>query len=140
MLLPILGDQYGIVLERGELRLDLERDSAYITLRYFEHRLPIDPSTYAALLRQALRTRGIADGAASRELRKLTDAFDRLPRARRRRRRGAARAPARQECVEGAAGVVPEASFRSWPMASTRCSPVSTATSAIAPASMRWTR
>ncbi len=79
VLLPILGDQYGIALERGELRLSLDRDSAYITLSYFDHKLPIDPSAYTALLRQALRTRAVGDGAAGRELRALTDAFDRLP-------------------------------------------------------------
>jgi (1->4)-alpha-D-glucan 1-alpha-D-glucosylmutase len=41
LLLPILGDQYGLVLERGELRL-IFRDGA-LALRYFEHELPINP-------------------------------------------------------------------------------------------------
>jgi (1->4)-alpha-D-glucan 1-alpha-D-glucosylmutase len=41
LLLPILGDQYGHVLERGELKLAFA-DGALV-LRYFEHELPINP-------------------------------------------------------------------------------------------------
>jgi (1->4)-alpha-D-glucan 1-alpha-D-glucosylmutase len=40
LLLPILGDQYGNVLERGELQLERE-PSGEIVLRYFDHRLPV---------------------------------------------------------------------------------------------------
>jgi (1->4)-alpha-D-glucan 1-alpha-D-glucosylmutase len=41
LLLPILGDQYGRVLERGELQM-VFRDGAP-GLRYFDHELPINP-------------------------------------------------------------------------------------------------
>jgi (1->4)-alpha-D-glucan 1-alpha-D-glucosylmutase len=41
VLLPILGDQYGVVLEQGQLQLALE-DGA-LALRYFDHNLPINP-------------------------------------------------------------------------------------------------
>ena len=54
VLLPLLGGQFGVVLERGELQLQFARDSGRFTLHYFEHRLPIDPRSYAGLLRQAL--------------------------------------------------------------------------------------
>src|SRR5947208_10502510 len=40
LLLPILGDQYGKVLERGELQLEQEGDQ--LTLAYFDHHLPIN--------------------------------------------------------------------------------------------------
>jgi (1->4)-alpha-D-glucan 1-alpha-D-glucosylmutase len=40
LLLPILGDQYGQVLERGELQLQVVDDQ--LTLAYFDHRLPIN--------------------------------------------------------------------------------------------------
>ena len=40
LLLPILGDQYGQVLERGELQLRFADDQ--IVLTYFDHRLPIN--------------------------------------------------------------------------------------------------
>lgn len=40
LLLPILGDQYGRVLDRGELQLELS--DGELVLRYFDHRLPIN--------------------------------------------------------------------------------------------------
>jgi (1->4)-alpha-D-glucan 1-alpha-D-glucosylmutase len=44
VLLPILGDQYGVVLESGQLRLEFS--DGRFTLAYFERRLPIDPRSY----------------------------------------------------------------------------------------------
>ena len=41
VLLPVLGDQYGRVLERGELRL--ERDGGQFFLRYYDRRFPLSP-------------------------------------------------------------------------------------------------
>lgn len=52
VLLPILGDQYGAVLEAGELRLVLEGGA--FTVRYYEHVLPINPRQYARILRHRL--------------------------------------------------------------------------------------
>ena len=51
LLLPILGDQYGHVLERGELQLML-RDGA-LGLRYFDHELPINPRQAPRVYRAA---------------------------------------------------------------------------------------
>jgi (1->4)-alpha-D-glucan 1-alpha-D-glucosylmutase len=48
VLLPILGDQYGIVLERGEIKLEYQ-DGLFF-FKYYEHQLPIDPSTFALIL------------------------------------------------------------------------------------------
>jgi (1->4)-alpha-D-glucan 1-alpha-D-glucosylmutase len=47
LLLPILGDQYGHVLERGELRLVFDEDQ--LALAYFDHRLPINARHVPAL-------------------------------------------------------------------------------------------
>jgi (1->4)-alpha-D-glucan 1-alpha-D-glucosylmutase len=52
VLLPILGDQYGVVLERGELRLIYDAGSFY--LAYYETTLPIASRTYMLILRLAL--------------------------------------------------------------------------------------
>ena len=52
LLLPILGDQYGQVLERGELRLEF-RDGA-LALRYFEHDLPVNPRQAPRVYRRAV--------------------------------------------------------------------------------------
>ena len=53
VLLPILGDQYGRVLERGELKVHYEDGSFYLC--YYEHRFPIAPGTYRYILDIALR-------------------------------------------------------------------------------------
>jgi (1->4)-alpha-D-glucan 1-alpha-D-glucosylmutase len=52
VLLPILGDQYGNVLERGELRL-WYADGA-LHLDYFDHQLPINPRQATKLYRHGL--------------------------------------------------------------------------------------
>jgi len=51
VLLPILGDQYGRILERGELRLEMESGSFHV--RYWEHILPLNPRTYPHILEKA---------------------------------------------------------------------------------------
>ena len=48
LLIPILGDQYGAVLERQELRLAY-RDGAFV-VGYFDNVLPIAPDTFSTIL------------------------------------------------------------------------------------------
>jgi (1->4)-alpha-D-glucan 1-alpha-D-glucosylmutase len=52
VLLPILGDQYGRVLERGELHVRF--DAGSFSLNYFDHVFPIAPGTYRYILELAL--------------------------------------------------------------------------------------
>src|SRR6184192_2977538 len=52
VLLPILGDQYGRVLERGELQVRF--DGGSFSLTYFDHVFPIAPGTYRYILELAL--------------------------------------------------------------------------------------
>ena len=52
VLLPILGDQYGRVLERGELQVGF--DAGSFSLGYYEHEFPIAPGTYRRILEIAL--------------------------------------------------------------------------------------
>lgn len=81
VLLPVLGDQYGAELERGDLRLAFDAALGCFTLAYHEHRLPIDPSGYGAMLR--LAQRALPPGAMSslrfNALSGLAALFDRLP-------------------------------------------------------------
>ena len=49
VLLPVLGDQYGVVLEKGELQL--EYADGMIRLRYFGLTLPLNPRQLVLLLR-----------------------------------------------------------------------------------------
>jgi (1->4)-alpha-D-glucan 1-alpha-D-glucosylmutase len=48
VLLPILGDHYGAVLERGELQLALE--DGVFAVHYYDVRLPVNPSSYGRIL------------------------------------------------------------------------------------------
>ncbi len=52
VLLPILGDQYGRVLERGELKVRFETGVFYLC--YHDRELPIAPGTYRHILEIAL--------------------------------------------------------------------------------------
>jgi (1->4)-alpha-D-glucan 1-alpha-D-glucosylmutase len=51
LLLPILGDQYGRVLERGELVL--QHADGQLVVRYANHELPINPKLAPLVLRRA---------------------------------------------------------------------------------------
>ena len=80
VLLPILGDQYGLVLERGELRLRFE-DGAF-EIRYFEQRLPIDPRRYPLILGERIGELGRRLGGnreALEDCESLLLAFGKLP-------------------------------------------------------------
>jgi (1->4)-alpha-D-glucan 1-alpha-D-glucosylmutase len=80
VLLPILGDQYGPVLERGELGLEY-RDGAF-AIRYFELLLPVAPDTYPHILRRGVDRLEAAlgpDHPALHELQSIITAFVNLP-------------------------------------------------------------
>jgi (1->4)-alpha-D-glucan 1-alpha-D-glucosylmutase len=53
VLIPVLGDQYGNVLERQELNLAFAEGSLFIS--YYEHRFPLRPQTYVFVLEHRLR-------------------------------------------------------------------------------------
>jgi (1->4)-alpha-D-glucan 1-alpha-D-glucosylmutase len=46
VMIPVLGDQYGKVLERGELKLAFDAESGTFSVWYHDHRFPIDPRDY----------------------------------------------------------------------------------------------
>ncbi|HEY1795232.1 MAG TPA: malto-oligosyltrehalose synthase [Stellaceae bacterium] len=50
VLLPVLGDQYGVVLESGEIKLRFDPDEGSFSCWYYEHRFPISPASYPAIL------------------------------------------------------------------------------------------
>jgi (1->4)-alpha-D-glucan 1-alpha-D-glucosylmutase len=81
VLLPILGDQYGIVLERGEIVLHFDAEGGSFSLRYYDHLLPLDPTTYPLLLEPALRALAPAalPADAADALAALLAAFAHLP-------------------------------------------------------------
>ncbi|RPI45667.1 MAG: malto-oligosyltrehalose synthase, partial [Betaproteobacteria bacterium] len=58
IVVPVLGDHYGAVLERGELRLEFEPVSGSFAVFYHEHRFPVDPREYPRVLERAVRNLG----------------------------------------------------------------------------------
>lgn len=54
VLLPFLGDQYGVVLERGEIRLGFDPEAGTFSVEYYGNVLPVAPPTYPLVLRHGL--------------------------------------------------------------------------------------
>ena len=81
VLLPILGEQYGVVLEKGELTL-CYADGEFL-LRYFDHDFPIAPRQYRFILRHQLASLVERLGEANPvviELQSILTALAHLPR------------------------------------------------------------
>jgi (1->4)-alpha-D-glucan 1-alpha-D-glucosylmutase len=83
VLLPVLGDQYGVVLERGELKLVYE--DGRFQVEYWDTRFPCAPAPTAAVLGLALERleEMEADHPDRMELESIAAALARLPARRR---------------------------------------------------------
>jgi (1->4)-alpha-D-glucan 1-alpha-D-glucosylmutase len=80
LLLPILGDPYGVVLEKGEPTLVYEAGRFFV--RYYEFQLPLDPRSVAAILEldvDRLDVRLGAEHSDTMELRSIVTALRNLP-------------------------------------------------------------
>ena len=80
ILLPILGNQYGQVLEAGELKLEYRQGSFFVL--YFRLLLPLEPRSYRVILTHELDgLRGVlpADSDELRELESIVTALEHLP-------------------------------------------------------------
>jgi (1->4)-alpha-D-glucan 1-alpha-D-glucosylmutase len=78
VLLPLLGDQFGRVLEQGELKIVW--DGGGFKLAYFERRLPLGPKSLTTLFEQALSRLVLAEDDLNRhELESLLSAIRHLP-------------------------------------------------------------
>jgi (1->4)-alpha-D-glucan 1-alpha-D-glucosylmutase len=71
VMLPVLGDQYGRVLSRGEIQV--ARDGSDFIVRYFDARYPLEPRSLAQILERAAKRVG------SKQLNFLASSFARLP-------------------------------------------------------------
>jgi (1->4)-alpha-D-glucan 1-alpha-D-glucosylmutase len=78
LLLPVLGQGYGAVLESGEIRVVFEPGAGRFELRYFQHRFPIDPRDHAELL-QGVPLPPDAGTAARTQWAALVQGFALLP-------------------------------------------------------------
>ncbi len=78
VLLPVLGAQYGEVLEKGELVL--ERRGGAFWIRYWERRLPVNPSTAVPVLERAVEALSLrAEDARRQELESIVTGLRNLP-------------------------------------------------------------
>lgn len=75
VLLPVLGDAFGVELESGHIELRLDAAQGSISAWHHDSRLPISPMDYAPLLQDALAS---AQGEGARRLANLVRDFDAL--------------------------------------------------------------
>ena len=76
VLLPVLGDHYRVVLESGDLKLELDADAGKLSVNYYEHHCPLDPKTYPMVLE---RLSDLPEDEIALELESLITAFGNLP-------------------------------------------------------------
>lgn len=82
VLVPVLGDHYGAVLDRGELKLEFDRMSGAFSVTYHQHRFPVDPAEYPRILAFGQLRLREQDGEQSPQLAEfeaLVTAFSHLP-------------------------------------------------------------
>src|SRR5690625_6165824 len=53
VLVPVLGDHYGNILDSGELRLSFDSENGAFAVEYYEHLFPIDPQTYPYIFKDS---------------------------------------------------------------------------------------
>ena len=121
VLLPVLGDPYGDVLEAGQLELAFA-DGAF-SIHYFDRRFPVAPRSYARILAHRLdeleRALGPEDPALL-EYQSILTAVRNLPRARRPSPTRSPSASARRRSSS--------AGWRRWPPRASRCASSSSGT------------
>ncbi len=82
VLIPILADQYGNELEKGELKLVFDVERGEFSVQYHQHRFPIDPAEYPRILGfqlDQLKEKLGATGEDFLELQSIVTAFSHLP-------------------------------------------------------------
>ncbi len=82
VLVPVLGDHYGVVLESGELKLAFDAGAGEFSVWYFQHRFPVDPKEYPQLLTHRMELLGARLGPEHwdfLEYQSLATAFSHLP-------------------------------------------------------------
>ncbi|MBI3453359.1 MAG: malto-oligosyltrehalose synthase [Rhodospirillales bacterium] len=83
VLLPFLGDHYGVALEAGELALRFDAAGGTFSVWYHDHRFPVRPRDYGAIIRHGLAAGAAGEDSARRTaLTGLADRFSILRAAR----------------------------------------------------------
>jgi (1->4)-alpha-D-glucan 1-alpha-D-glucosylmutase len=78
VLLPVLGDHYGKLLEAGELQLRFDAAQGRLHVGYWDHAFPLDPRSYALVL-TAVAMPAAAPAGELAEMASLVDALGQVP-------------------------------------------------------------
>ena len=82
VLVPVLDDQYGAVLDKGDLKLTFDNEKGEFSIFYHQHRFPIDPREYPFMLGRESENLAQSLGPEHTELlelQSLISAFGHLP-------------------------------------------------------------
>jgi (1->4)-alpha-D-glucan 1-alpha-D-glucosylmutase len=82
VLIPVLGDSYGTILESGQLKLSFESESGKLRVNYYDHAMPLDPVSYPVVLGQnldALKEQLGGDNFDVLEYQSILSALEMLP-------------------------------------------------------------
>ena len=70
---PFLGGQYGVVLERGDLKLTFDKTAGSFSVWHYEHKFPICPLTYPDILDRAVAADSSEDGHGIEDLLRVAE-------------------------------------------------------------------
>src|SRR5215471_847042 len=82
VLVPLLTEQYGLILEKGDLKLIFDAERGEFSIFYYKHRFPIAPKEYPRVLGFHMERLEQEPGAAHEdflELQSIITAFGHLP-------------------------------------------------------------
>lgn len=82
VLIPVLGESYGKILESGQLKLAFNSEKGTIIVHYYDHSLPLDPVSYPVVLGERigeLEARLSSDNIDVLEFKSILSALEMLP-------------------------------------------------------------
>lgn len=82
ILVPVLGDHYGNILDKGELRLSFDAENGAFSVEYYEHLFPVDPQKYPYIFKdsnQSVTEPWQSEDEVLLEFQSLLTAFENLP-------------------------------------------------------------
>ncbi|MDY6944108.1 MAG: malto-oligosyltrehalose synthase [Pseudomonadota bacterium] len=80
ILVPVLGGAYGEVLERGELQVEFDASAGSFSVRYHDHRMPLDPREYPRIFLQGMPEELLPlDDSHRADFESLLNSFSNLP-------------------------------------------------------------
>ncbi len=82
VLVPVLGDHYGNILTSGQFKFNFDQETGKLSLNYWEHKFPINPSSYPMFLEhrlEVLESRLGSNNSDFLEYLSIINVFKKLP-------------------------------------------------------------